>query len=156
MKSHLVLVLLLALAGCDSFASRPGEFSGTISGDVTATLDWGAQFGDGKGLILSADSRSIYVDTNDFDGVDPGRYVIGIRDESRIAPADTFAASVRFYSSDHPTRQFVAESGTLVLDAVSASEVRGSLTFTAIDSEDSARKVEVNGRFRAEYVPFCC
>lgn len=72
------------------------------------------------------------------------------------ATADAFSASLILRPVDVPRRSFRATSGVLVLDAVSETKVSGSLDFSAVDRADFTARLRVQGRFRADYVGFCC
>lgn len=163
MRLVLTAILLLSLASCDTGAYAPaGDAAVEITGAYTADGRWNARFGDGDGITISTDGPVFVSVEPGVERLAPGRYVLGQRRGRGTlydSLADTLGGGLTVYARDAPTLSFVARSGELVIDAASAREVRGSLSFTATRlalGAGSAQAVDVRARFRAEYVPFCC
>ena len=77
-----------------------------------------------------------------------GTYTLGPLSASSTTPTANF-----FYTSGGNIQSFNSTSGQLVITSSSASEVRGTFTFTAADPAGGASSVTANGSFTAQCAP---
>jgi hypothetical protein len=164
-RSLMTLMLAAPLAACgddDSQSPAPvvAEYALDIEGAFTETATGPAYFGtdtDDEGeavwvLILGQQTSRHLVVAGRGGSARPGPGSYPIADPS--GPAAGWALVHLVTDGDELLGMFLAESGTVQIDASSAEEVRGSLEFEAVGiMAEAVDTIEVSGTFRAVPAP---
>jgi hypothetical protein len=155
-RSAAALLLVALTAGCDlsSEFDSAGTFTGTVSGDINATLEGTALFGSFIGGEFSLamtdprDQHAIAVARNE------GRPAVGVFSIAHFEEETGIAAA---YARDGaPAAVFQAEGGEIQITSSSASRLQGTLMFDAVGylttDPDTELHVTVTATFDARCV----
>ena len=158
--------LALSLTGCSLFGGSTDDACGTgdvASGSLTATAGGGSfsavcvqgQFEQGVLAIggnLGAEGADLQEQINvTVQGAQSGQtYTFGFSNPGLIAVYSALDPSNPTDASRVYTANAVAGSGSVTVDAVSASGARGSFSFTGVNN-DGASVAVTSGRFDVEF-----
>lgn len=155
-------LLLLTAAGCGGDGPLgPGVGSGSVtaSGAVTASGSGLAIFqsiaSGGTSLFqivvapVSASATTWELQIANYSG----RPVTGTYNLAPLSASSTNPTANFYFSSGGTIRSFNSTSGQLVITSSSASEVRGTFTFSATDPANGASTVTAHGSFAAQCAP---
>lgn len=158
----------LALAACSGDGTGPhgldrGEFRGTVSGSLSASLEGDAKSGDARGLGADRQDQMVLEDV--AQGV---TIVIGHHGTSFTEGRETL---MHFGEGEGPfvlvffedeRRAFIstAGSGFIDLDEITSRGITGTLEFTAREADFNGGRpdgeVRVSLAIRSKYEPNCC
>jgi hypothetical protein len=154
-RSAVALLLVALAAGCDlsSEFDSAGTFTGTVSGDINATLEGTALFGSFIGGEFSLamtdprDQHAIAVARNE------GRPAVGVFAIAHFEEETGIAAA---YARDGaPSAVFQAEDGELQITSSSANRLQGTLTFNAVGYLTSDPETELHVTVTATFDARC-
>lgn len=160
--SALLLAAILPLAACDSGTDSGdldfGEFRGQVSGEFSARLDGTASSGNTPGfgqdqILLSDASEGVEIILFHQDD----EFIVGTES---VGPDDEVGVTAAIFFED-AGRAFLATSGTIRIDEVDASGVRGSINFNAVEFDLNtgqllSDRVTVEVAFNTDYSTNCC
>jgi len=152
----LVVVVLLASCDLSTEFDSAGTFTGTVSGDLTASLAGTALFGsfpDGQFSLVMTDPNGVQaVALARLEGRPaPGTFVIHDHsDEEETGFIGTYARD------GEPAGVFRSDVGEILITSSSAARLQGSMTFDAVghlaSDPETELRITVTGEFDARCV----